>query len=258
MVIQALGPNVASVTFRGSNSTNVKAEKSAVPTLLEKEVKSVKKPSSIMRMVRNILFGSVVAGGMLTSCQKPDINPDPPVKPPETPKTVNATVINFLDSLGFPVNIKSAQIPKSTPILKSTPVSDKLALDSLAYIDPFGEETVGIKVLEDKGDTLKARYTSSDALGKSYGLMDIYKEGDNVLVAQRYRSKNRKFGDTQFVKSIFKKFTLGKTDGVPSVLENVSGLDSYVLTKGEGYSLWSQDIAVGTKKALKILALELK
>lgn len=80
MTIQALGPNTAAVSFRSSSSSNnisaLKAEKSAVPTLLREEAKMVK-PSLATRIAKKaIIFGlGALSIIKLSSCQKENVTP---------------------------------------------------------------------------------------------------------------------------------------------------------------------------------------
>lgn len=157
MVIQALGANIA---FKGTNSSNnsraLKAEKSAVPTLLNKEAKMVK-PSLATRIAKKAIIIGIGALSLLklSSCTKePVVGPDQPVNPPVKPTYVLTEGQKTTNSV-------------YGPLVGDTSMTTKgVTLKSLEYVDgeqgytnqlEFHNDTVVTKILHADGTELQTQ-----------------------------------------------------------------------------------------------------
>lgn len=165
MVIPAIAPHRASVAFSGtSNKKAIASEKAVV------------KPSLVKRAVKSVGIASVgVLSFLATSCQKPDINPDPPIKqdttiikPPVV--TTKSKVISMMDSLGIMPKLKST---KSTAVLPK----------EVDYYQPYVGGNVKDEFLATSTDDTIRIKKSFSANGQDLGAdnLKVYLKGDTVV-----------------------------------------------------------------------------
>lgn len=228
MVIQALGPNIA---FKGSkNNSAVKAEKSAIPTLIKEE--AVVKPSLIKRAVKYVGMTAVgVLSFLATSCQKPDISPDQ--KP--TPDKIPAVVTDL--------RTQSANIyAMDTTDMAKDAVPDSVRVnETLTGMD----EAIKLDKAKSSTDTLVYRTMSIDPDGvpQGYGVAKVFKdETDDALTAKMSYSKNGIYNDPEQIEAGVIKYT---KDG-KATIQSVNKIKAYKLQLEQAGKVVVEDLKYGT------------